>query len=98
MNQYFIQNGDDGISREELTTVLTSALQSAEMVLSGAAGQEFRDRKPSQTGEALIVSVTVDKLVLVWILSFMHARNLFCWNIIVYKAILAWSIAYLYYI
>ncbi|XP_057314478.1 trafficking protein particle complex subunit 12-like [Hydractinia symbiolongicarpus] len=63
----FNLDGDDGISKEELSAVLTSCLQSAQAVLlstlksEGISGCE--ETVANQTGTAMMVSVVVDKIV-----------------------------------
>ena len=53
------QDGDEGITREELTTVLTSSLQSAHGVLA----EYLEDEVKGTVGFEMRISETVERLV-----------------------------------
>jgi len=63
----FNLNGDEGISREELSTVLTSCLMSANTLLQSTLKTEglsaFESQLADQTGAAVMLNVVVDKIV-----------------------------------
>jgi len=63
----FNLDGDNGVSPDELSTILTSCLQSAHSLLRQTLKSErlsfSEEELNDQTGEAMMVSVVVDKLV-----------------------------------
>ena len=65
VNTFLWQDGDDGISHEELSTILTSCLESTRTLLlstlksEGITGYDFETL--DQTGNAVMVSVVVSK-------------------------------------
>ncbi|XP_065670386.1 trafficking protein particle complex subunit 12 isoform X2 [Hydra vulgaris] len=63
----FNLNGDDGVSPEEFSMVLTSCLQSAHAMLLATLKHEgileFEEQLANQDGEAFVVSAVVEKIV-----------------------------------
>lgn len=60
---FLFKNNDEGISQEELTTVLTSSLQSAHGVLSGY----LKDEEKGTVGWEMKITETVERCLIVFI-------------------------------